>query len=221
MFVWSCLARSSAMRRSLLLALAFVAGLVAQPLRGWAIEKRPLPNERADSSTYLAEVMRARDDMAMRWPDRKTRPLTVWIQRRGDEAAARAVREAFSMWGGVGLPVGFAFVDDSASAEVHLTWVNRFREPISGRTLWSHDSDGWILAADIILAVHHRNGEPLDAREIRAIALHEIGHLVGLDHTRMARSIMSAVVEVETLAPIDIATARALYSGPAGRRTRS
>ena len=74
---------------------------------------------------------------------------------------------------------------DSADAEVHVTWIDRFKEPISGRTRWSRDDDWWITDANIILAVHHNQGEVLDEDSMRAMALHEIGHLLGLDHKKL------------------------------------
>ena len=47
---------------------------------------------------------------------------------------------------------------DSADADVHVTFIDHFDEPISGRTKWARDDDWWITDADIVLAVHHRNG---------------------------------------------------------------
>jgi hypothetical protein len=170
-----------------------------------------------DSTTYLDQVLRARDDIVTRWHDRRARPVSVWIQPRSAVRVA-AVREAVESWDAVELPIRFRLVSDSAEAEVHVTWVDRFREPISGKTLWSHDDRGWITEADIVLAERHRAGDALDARATHAIALHEIGHVVGLDHTTVRGSIMTALVQVEALAPIDLATARALYAAPAGRR---
>ena len=99
---------------------------------------------------------------------------------------------------------------------MHVTWLDEFREPISGKTLWARDDDWWIVDADIALAVHHNGGEPLDAVAMRAIALHEVGHLLGLDHTRDQNNIMTSRVRVRDLSAADRATARLLYSLPPG-----
>ena len=85
----------------------------------------------------------------------------------------------------------FTFVDDSADAEVHVNWIDHFNEPISGRTRWARDDDWVITDANITLAVHHHRGEQLDEEAMRAMALHEIGHLLGLDHTTDSLSIMA------------------------------
>jgi predicted Zn-dependent protease len=127
------------------------------------------------------------------------------------------VREAFENWDELALPVRFAFVDDSASAEVHVNWIDRFREPISGRTRWARDDDWTITDANIVLAVHHHQGEILDVMSMRAMALHEIGHLLGLDHTSDSTSIMAPRVRVRDLSGADRATVRLLYDLPAGR----
>ena len=89
-------------------------------------------------------------------------------------------------------------------------------KPIPGLTE-AHDDDWWIVEANIVLAVHHRGGEPLDSSAVRAIALHEIGHLLGLDHTTDTANIMTPKVRVKELSDADRATARLLYKLPPGK----
>ena len=174
------------------------------------------------AGTYMDELLLDRDSALTRWPDRMRRPLHVWVGS-GDHLTGwrpvfnDQVRAAFTQWTDAGVPLRFAFVRDSASADVHVTWVDRFGEPISGKTLWARDDRWWIVSADISLAVHHQDGDALDVPQIRAIALHEIGHLIGLDHTGDPANIMAPKVRVRELSPADQATARLLYSLPAGR----
>jgi len=182
--------------------------------------KRRLVREGA--RTYLGEVLAAHDSSLARWADRRSEPLKVWIQpsaRISDwtPALPPLVREAFVDWGEAGVPLNFTFVPDSASANVRVTWIDRFTEPISGKTLWTHDERWLILDADVVIAVHHRSGDPLDAAAIKAISLHEVGHLLGLDHTVDTTSIMAPRVRVKSLSTADRATARLLYSLPPGR----
>jgi len=177
--------------------------------------------ELSSPGTFIGEVLAAHDSALARWPDRNGQPLRVWIQpvarlRHWSPASVSIVRDAFVEWSQTGIPLQFTFVLDSASADVRVTWVDRFNEPISGKTLWSHDDQWWILEAGIVLAVHHRNGEPLDSSATRAIALHEVGHLIGLDHTTDTTSIMTPRVRVKSLAPADRATAQLLYLLPPG-----
>jgi hypothetical protein len=171
--------------------------------------------------TYIAEMLAERDSALARWHDLKGKPLSVWIQPNADikefrPGFATGVRDAFLDWDALLLPVRFAFTPDSASADVHVTFIDHFDEPISGRTKWARDDDWWIIGADIVLAVHHRNGNALDDDSMKAMALHEIGHLLGLDHTGDSTSIMAPKVRVRDLSPADRATVRLLYTLPPG-----
>ncbi len=174
-----------------------------------------------ERGTYIGEMLAHRDSSLARWPDRHGVPLRVWVQPASSVAGwtpalEGAARGAFRSWDALALPVRFAFTADSAAADVHVTFIDHFDEPISGRTKWTRDDDWWITDADIVLAVHHNGGAPLDARALRAMTMHEVGHLLGLDHTADARSIMAPKVRVRALSPADRATVRLLYTLPPG-----
>jgi hypothetical protein len=173
----------------------------------------------AEAGTYIAEMLLERDSSLARWPD-STR-LRVWVQRapylpHWDERFVDDVRTAFIDWQDTGIPVAFYFVRDSSRADVHVTWVDSFREPISGKTRWARDDDWWIVEANISIAIHHNEGEPLDRPAVKAIALHEAGHLLGLDHSADAANIMTPKVRVRELSAADRATVQLLYTLPAG-----
>jgi hypothetical protein len=171
---------------------------------------------------YVNELLLQRDSALARWPDRRTRPLRVWIQPESpvedfSVLYPELVRGAFEEWMSTGIPLSFTFVLDSSRADIHVTWIDRFNEQISGKTLWAHDDEWWIVEANIVLAVHHRGGEPLDSSAVRAIALHEVGHLIGLDHTQDTANIMTPKVRVKELSSADRATARLIYKVLPGR----
>ena len=96
-----------------------------------------------------------------------------------------------------------------------MRWVDRFPEA-AGKTYWARDQNWWIVDADIELAVHHPSGLRYDGNNIRTIALHEVGHLIGLDHTANAENIMSASVHVSGLSAADLRTAALVYKLPPG-----
>jgi hypothetical protein len=187
---------------------------------------RVLRNIEAADNTYLGEVLVARDSTLSRWPDRSTNPLRVWVQPRPklagfDPGFPPLVIKAFEDWAGTGIALSFTFVRDSSASDIRVTWVDRFDEQISGKTLWAHDQNWWIVDAQIQLALHHRSGEALDSPAVKAIALHEVGHLIGLDHTRDTMAIMTPRVRVKGLSEQDRATAQLLYSLPPGRVGKS
>jgi hypothetical protein len=184
-----------------------------------ATVRRRLREEAA--GTYIDEILASRDSNLARWPDRGGRPLRVWIQDGArlpdwDSTNVTLVRDAFREWAEAGIPLPFVFVQDSLRGDVHVTWVDRFDDPISGKTRWARDDEWWIVEARILLALHHSDGEALDAHAVKAIALHEVGHLLGLDHTADASNIMTPRVRVRELSAADRATVRLLYSLPAG-----
>jgi hypothetical protein len=173
-------------------------------------------------ATYIGEILAAQDSALYRWPDREA-PLAVWLQPRSGAADWRpaymdAARAGFSGWENAGIPLRFAFVSDSASAEVHVVWAERLTEGRRiGSTYRVHDQYGWIRGGRITIALQSVEGESLDPGLIRATALHEVGHLLGLNHTADESSIMTASANgQESLSRADLATMRLLYALPPG-----
>ena len=202
-------------------------GLVERPFTPRAAEREREKAEvrrrltEGSNGTYIAEMLAERDSALARWPDRHGQPLRIWIQPTTDiadwhDGYAEGVRSAVHDWDSLELPVRFAFTSDSVHADVHVTFIDHFDEPISGRTKWARDDDWWITDADIVLAVHHRGGGALDDDAMHAMALHELGHLLGLDHTEDPTSIMAPRVRVRELSIADRATVRLLYTLPPG-----
>jgi len=174
-----------------------------------------------ENGTYIGEILGERDSALARWPERITTPVRVWVGSSPaiegwDPTYPDRVRDAFDQWAGLGIPVRFTFVRDSADADVHVSWIDHFDSPISGKTIWARDGKWWIVTANITLALHHNAGELLDAKAVRAIALHEVGHLLGLDHTADTANIMTSRVRVRDLSEADRATMKLLYSLPPG-----
>ena len=190
---------------------------------GAAMPLRDIRRRLIDGSngTFINDVIVARDSALVRWPDRTARPLRVFIHEDysldgWNPDFATAVRDAFDTWTQVGIPVRFTFIIDSASADVQVHFTEQFTSGISGKTVWSRDTNWWLVSSNIQLALAHPIGGFVSPPQMRAIALHEVGHLLGLDHATAAEHIMSARIRVRDLTDADRATARLLYSVPAG-----
>jgi hypothetical protein len=175
----------------------------------------------ARGATYMDAILAARGGNVARWIERKSNPITVWIQPTTTIRDFRPdfrdrTRDAFYAWGVSGIPLRFLFVDDSAQAEVHVVWVDRFDDTAAGKTFWARDANWWIVGADVELALHRPTGEPNDGEMIHTIAMHEAGHVIGLDHSTNTDDIMSPKVHVMALSAADLRTAALVYKLPPG-----
>ena len=173
--------------------------------------------------TYLPEILAAQDSALARWPDHAPSPIRVWVQPTSTVDGWTAQhpqlgRDAFLAWQQVGLPIRFAFVDDSASADAQLVWVDHISPaPRIGSTHRLNDQQGWVVSGVISVATHGSDGRVLGETIVRTTALHEVGHLIGLNHTADSTSIMAAELnDSHMLSSSDKATALLLYDLPPG-----
>src|SRR5690349_9739455 len=170
--------------------------------------------------TYIEQLLADRDSTIERWPDHVGRPLLVWIDSSdcigGNQATfPSTVRSAFSAWAATGIPLRFAFVQSVRDADIRVHWTDHLDHK-TGSTTWRTDRIGWLVSGDITLATHISDGQALDPRGMRAIALHEVGHALGLSHSLDAHDIMAPLIRVDGLSLPDRNTIKLLYSFPAG-----
>ncbi|MGH7700496.1 MAG: matrixin family metalloprotease [Gemmatimonadales bacterium] len=165
--------------------------------------------------TYLNEIVAASgDSMLHRWDNRVARPVRVHLARSRAAnfrpAFLDAVRSAFRVWEEV-VPVSFDAMADSADAEVRLRWRVQFEIDRTGQTDLVWNGAGHIESGVVTLATFDPDGQPMGPEEIRLVALHEIGHLLGLDHSPDSGDVMFPVATVGRLSRRDVETARLLY----------
>jgi len=174
-----------------------------------------------ESDTYLGYSLAEGDSVLKRWQDRRARPLTVYFVPPGvpdvDPAMETAARDAFARWVRVGaIPVAFEFVRDSASAEVLVRWIRSFSIRRSGQADVVWDGEGWLVRGTLTLATHTSDGQKVTAEVVYTVALHEIGHLLGLGHSDDPDDLMYPSTSVHDLTGRDRRTARLLYALPPG-----
>lgn len=174
-----------------------------------------------ERGTYVTEALKQLDSSLYRWQDRRTDPIRIWIeQATGSEANDRmhVAREGFADWANVGIPVRFTFVVNPADADVTVRWVETFDTANRlGHTRWVYDQYAWMAkGTGITLATRFPTGQTVNNKLLRGIAAHEVGHMLGLPHSADSTDIMFPQLYVAELSQADRATARLLYSVPAG-----
>jgi hypothetical protein len=176
--------------------------------------------QREGTGTYVGAMLAETDSALRRWPDeRRARPLRVAVLRRRvdgyREEFPANVAWAVGRWNGAA-PVPMESGADSASADILVSWVAQLDSGRSGRTDLTWDQFGRLHRVSVVLATHTPAGRPLDGRYMSALALHELGHALGLGHSPVRDDVMHRVTTATELSERDRRSIRLLYDLPSG-----
>lgn len=172
------------------------------------------------AGSYMVQTVDAGDSVVRHWGVRGGRPIRVAVvpgtATGFREEYAGAVQWAVARWNGVGLPVQLETTRDSSGAEVVLTWVDALGGEAAGQARVTWTGTGEIVRAEVQLATHMPDGKAPRSNQMVTMALHELGHVLGLGHSSEPADAMHPTSTAIELSTRDRRTARLLYDLPTG-----
>jgi hypothetical protein len=127
------------------------------------------------------------------------------------------VRGALADWSPASAGLRFLEQDDTSSAALLVRWTDTLEADRAGATDVTWDKAGRIRRVTVFLALRApATGRSFLPEARRAIALHELGHALGLPHSSNPGDVMFPVATATALSDRDRFSLRLLYELPTG-----
>ncbi len=155
----------------------------------------------------------------------KTQGLKVYIPKK--DMLSTTMQHAFMDWQRhTNGKFSFEFVGTKSTANIEVIFIESGMGDIckngdalgctkyaSAKTLYGNKR---ILGTKIYISIYDMHGKPMTKNEVYTIMLHEIGHALGLEHSKNPKSLMyagtnSEMAEGQEILPEDVQTLYDLY----------
>lgn len=132
-------------------------------------------------------------------------PLKVYVKPTSSKhfknIFADFTRYALNHWSKADSRIKFVETTAASNADIKISFVHnlmeKYDENYLGLTEYVVNEDKNILFADIQISLLKFNNKPITAGEIKATIIHEIGHALGLGHSKSEKDIMFSIISPE------------------------